>query len=174
MIKSFGGKTPRIAESALVSETACIIGDVEIGEESSVWPGAVVRSDWNVLQHEPGTRIGNNTHIEDNAVVHGTTSIGSSVMIGHGAVVEAFKIGDNVLIGDNASILASAEIGSFCLVAAGSVVRQGMQVPDRSFVAGAPAEIKGEVSTKHLEAMEETRAGLAYLVRAYKQSGESL
>jgi len=171
MIRSFRGKKPKIAESALISEAAYIIGNVEIGERCSVWPGAVVRADCDVLQPGLGTKIGENTHIEDNAVVHATAVIGSNVVIGHGAVVEALRIGDNVIIGDNATVLTFAEVGSYCIVAAGAMVRQGMKIPDRSFVVGIPAEIKGELSAKQIATIEETWLGVVALVEDYKKDG---
>ena len=174
MIKSYRGKAPRIADSASISEAACIIGDVEIGGESSVWSGAVVRSDCGVLIPGRNTRIGRNTHIEENAVVHCTSSIGDNVVIGHGAVVEAFSIGDNVLIGSNATVLAASEIGSHCIIAAGSVVPEGMRIPDRSFVAGIPAKIKSQVTARQLRYAEETCSNLAGLLRDYRAAGETI
>ncbi|OGO02841.1 MAG: hypothetical protein A2Y91_05240 [Chloroflexi bacterium RBG_13_54_8] len=160
---------PRIADSTLVSETAYVIGDVEIGENSSVWHGAVIRGDLGEGQIGAGMRIGSGTHIEDNAVVHSATAIGNNVVIGHGAVVEAFKVGDNVLIGNNATLMATSEVGNFCVVAAGAVVLPGMRIPDRSFVVGAPAQIKGEVSAEHIEHMRLTRSLMAALAEEYKK-----
>ncbi|MCX5999479.1 MAG: gamma carbonic anhydrase family protein [Chloroflexi bacterium] len=171
MIRGFRGKTPRIAESALISETASIIGDVEIGEKSSVWPGAVVRADCSVLEPGLGTRIGSNSHIEDNAVVHGTKSIGNNVVVGHGAVVEARSIGDNVLIGDNATVLTWVEIGNFCIVGAGSVVLEGMKIPDHSLVVGTPASLKGRLSPRQVALIEETYSGVIALMEEYRKDG---
>ena len=171
MIKSFRGQTPTVAESALISETAYIIGDVQIGDRSSVWPGAVIRADCSVFQTGLRTRIGNNTHIEDNSVVHATESIGNNVVIGHGAVVEAHRIGDNVLIGDNATVLTYVEIGDYCIVAAGAVVPEGMKVPAWSFVAGAPAKVKRRLSAKQVATIENTCSMVAVLVAEYRKDG---
>ena len=148
MIVSFDGKTPRIAKSALVSDMACIIGDVEIGEEVTVWPGAVIRADFGTII------VGNKTQIEDNAVIHGQVNIGSSVTIGHCAVVEGLKIGDNALIGNGAVILNDVEIGDQCIIGANAMVRAGMKIPPHSFVAGVPAEIKGEVTPEQASLMK--------------------
>ena len=102
MIRSFNGKTPKIHETAFVSEAAYIIGDVELGENSSVWPGAVIRADLGKIT------IGKNSVIEDNCVIHSGSpsfppnidvTIGENVIIGHGAVSNAHKIGNNVVIG---------------------------------------------------------------------------
>lgn len=171
MIRSFKGVWPSIAPSALVSSDACIIGDVEIGERCSVWPGAVIRGDCSVLTPGLRTKIGKNTHIEDNAVVHATEFIGDNVVIGHGAVVEAMRVGCNVIIGDNATVLTFAEIGDWCIVGAGALVKKGMKVPDGSFVAGVPGQIR-TITSKQRAAIEETVAAVAELLDAY--GGEPL
>ena len=124
MIRSFNGKTPVIADSAFISEAAYIVGDVEIGENSSVWPGTVVRGDSGSI------KIGKNTNIQDNSVVHGGVTIGDNVHVGHGAVINCRRIGDNVLIGMNATLLHDAEIGYLCIIGAGCLVCLGMRVPD--------------------------------------------
>ena len=139
MIKTFDGKTPVIASTAFVSETACIIGAVEIGEYSSIWNGAVVRGDLGHIV------IGKHTQIEDNAVIHGEVNIGDHVVVGHCAVVEGLKIGDYVLVGSGAVVLLGAEIGDFCIVGANAMVNADMKIPSRSLVVGVPAKIKGEV-----------------------------
>jgi len=148
VIKSFNGKTPRIAPSAFVSEAAYISGDVEIGESSGIWPGAVIRADYVSL------RIGSFTDIEDGCVVHAgdPMEIGDNVLIGHGAVVHGRRIGNRVLIGMNATILEEAEIGDDCVIAAGAVVTEGMIIPPGSFVAGVPAKIKGKVAEEEGQA----------------------
>ena len=169
MLRSFRGLTPKVAESAFVSESACVVGDVQIGEESGVWHGAVVRGDMGEGRIGAGMRIGRNTHVEDNAVVHAATAIGSNVVIGHGAVVEAFKVGDNVLIGNNATLLATSEVGSWCIVAAGAVVLPGTKIPDRSFVVGAPAVIKGQISDGQVAHLQQTLALSAALLAEYRQ-----
>ncbi len=146
MIKSFSGKTPRIAKSAFVSKTALVVGDVEIGESCGIWPGVVIRADFAPI------RIGDNTDIEDNSVVHTGTplEIGDNVIIGHSVVVHGQTIGSNSMIGSNATILDEAEIGDNCVIAAGSVVTEGMKIPARSFVAGIPAEIKYEITAAQI------------------------
>ena len=164
MIRSINGKTPRIAESAFISETAYIIGDVEIGKNSSVWPGAVVRGDYGSI------KIGKNTSIEDNCVIHLGT-IGDNVIVGHGAVIEAKKIGNNTLIGNNATILSEAEIGNFCIIGANCLVTQGMKIQDKSFVAGVPGKIKGKSSPQQLWWVEEGSQEYVKLARQYKEQG---
>lgn len=173
MIRSLNGKSPKIAESAFVSEAAYVVGDVEIGEESNVWPGAVIRGDFGKIT------IGRNTAIEDNCVIHsGTPSarvgdvfIGDRVIIGHGAVLNCKSIGSNVLVGMNATILHDAEIGSHCVIGACCLVGQGVKIPDHSFVVGVPGKIKGKPTPEQLWWTGEGYKEYLKLVRQYKKEG---
>ncbi len=168
MIKGFNNRTPKIAESAFISEAAYIMGDVEIGENSSVWPGAVLRGDFAKI------KIGRNTAVEDNCVIHagfGDIVIGDEVHIGHAAVIDCPKIGNRVLIGMNSTILHGAEIADFCVIAAGCLVGQGMKIPDNSFVAGVPGKIKGEVSPKQSWWVQGGSGTYAKLAEQYKEQG---
>ena len=166
MIRSFKGKTPKIAESAFVSEAAYVIGDVEIGENSSVWPGAVIRGDHS------NPKIGKNTHIEDNSVIHGGVNIGDNVIVGHGTIIHCRRIGNNVLIGMNATLLNGAEIGNFCVIGAGCLVSQGMKIPDNSFVVGVPAKIQRQVSPEQtLRWLEQAPEIYIKLANEYKEQG---
>jgi carbonic anhydrase/acetyltransferase-like protein (isoleucine patch superfamily) len=147
VIRPFSGKIPKIANTAFVSEFAYVVGDVEIGEGSGVWPGAVIRGDFGSIQ------IGKNSHIEDNAVLHAWKSltIGDNVTVGHSAVVHCLRIGNNVLVGNNATVLDDTEIGDFCIIGANSMVRAAQKIPARSFVVGVPAKIKAEFSPEEIE-----------------------
>jgi carbonic anhydrase/acetyltransferase-like protein (isoleucine patch superfamily) len=171
MIRSFNGKTPKIAESAFISEAAYLVGDVEIGEGTNIWPGTIVRGDTGHIS------IGKNTSIQDGSVVHSgdppefDVTIGDKVLIGHGAVVHAKKIGNNVLIGMNATILHRVEIGNYCIIGAGCVVNEGMKVPDNSFIAGVPGKIKGEVTSAQSFWVEEAPLHYAEMGRQYKEAG---
>jgi carbonic anhydrase/acetyltransferase-like protein (isoleucine patch superfamily) len=141
-IIAFGGKRPRIHSTAFVAPTAMLIGDVEVGEESSVWFGAVLRGD----HPDHGIRVGRRTSIQDNVVVHvsaeGPTLVGDDVTVGHGATFESCEIRRGALIGMNAVLLHHAVVGEEALVAALSVVPAGMHVPPRTLVAGAPATVR--------------------------------
>jgi len=173
MIRSFREKRPIIAESAFISEAAYVVGDVEIGENSSVWPGAVIRADFGRVT------IGENTAVEDNVTIHGGTTgkgsghlfIGNNVHIGHGAVINCSSIGDRVLVGMNATLLHDAEIGRFCILGAGCLVGQGMKVPERSFVAGVPGIIKGAVTDEQLWWVEQAPEQYLEMARLYKKEG---
>lgn len=165
MIKAFDEKTPQIAPTAFVSESAYVIGDVEIGENSSIWPGAVIRGDFANI------KVGHNSQIEDNCVVHAGSHlvIGDNVHIGHGAVIHCSRIGNNVLIGSKATLLDGAEIGDSCIIDANSMVSQGMKVPDASFVAGVPAKVKGKVTPSQAARVEEGVKAYMRLASEYKQ-----
>jgi len=175
MIRSLGDKTPKIAKTAFVSEAAYVIGEVTIGEHSSVWPGAVIRADFGSI------RIGENTAVEDNCVIHsGTLSnpeyreevvIGDNVHIGHGAVLNCRRIGDKVLIGMNATVLHDVEIGNNCIIAAGCLVKQEAKIPDGSFVAGVPGRVMGKATKEQLWWVEEAPGVYKELTRKYKGEG---
>ncbi len=174
MIRNFNGKTPKIADSAFISEAAYIIGDVEIGENSSVWPGAVIRGDLGKIT------IGNNVVVEDNCVVHSgspslpppsNVTIGDNVIIGHGAVMQGRKIGNNVLISIMSTILHDAEIGDYSIIAAGCVIKEKMIVPEKSFVVGVPAEIKGQITEEQSWWSENSPRIYAELAKKYKKEG---
>jgi carbonic anhydrase/acetyltransferase-like protein (isoleucine patch superfamily) len=176
MIRSLNGKSPRIATSAFVSEAAYVIGDVVIGENSNVMPGAVIRGDMGSIT------IGSYVSVEDNCVIHSGSphgpskdvTIGNRVLIGHGAVMNCRSIGDHVLIGMNATLLHDAEIGNYCIVAACALVRQGMKVPDRSFVVGIPGKIAGPPSEDQLWWVDGGVQDYEELIQLYKREDEKL
>lgn len=175
MIRPLKRKSPNIAETAFVSEAAYIIGDVEIGEDTSVWPGAVIRGDFGTI------KIGACTAVEDNCVIHsgtlsgdlvlGNVEIGDGVVVGHGAVLNCHHIGSNVLIGMNATLLHDTIVGDQCIVAAGSLLRQGMKVPARSLVAGVPGKIAGKLNKDQLKRIQESYKEYVKLSKQYKAQG---
>lgn len=173
MIREFNGRRPKIAESAFISEGAYVVGDVEIGERSNVWPGAVIRGDFGRIV------IGRDTTVEDNCVVHsgtlfgpsGDVFIGDEVIIGHGAALNLHRIGHNVMIGMNATLLHDATIGNYCIIAAASLVGQGMKIPDYSLVHGVPAKIIGKPTEKQLLWVKEGNKEYAELANRYRAEG---
>ncbi|MBM3945283.1 MAG: gamma carbonic anhydrase family protein, partial [SAR202 cluster bacterium] len=135
MIRSVNGKTPKIHPGAFVSEAAYVVGDVEIGEGSSVWPGTVIRGDSGKIV------IGRRTCIQDNSVVHGDADveIGDDVVIGHRVLCHARKVGSGTLLGNGCIVNDGVVIGAESLVASGAMVVDRMEVPARSVVVGMPA-----------------------------------
>lgn len=132
---------PRIHPTAYIDDSAQVIGDVDIGESSSVWMTVVIRGDVHHI------RIGRRSNVQDGTIVHvmkdtHATVIGDDVTIGHAAVVHGCTIEDRCLIGMGAILLNGARIGSGSIVAAGTLVVEGMQVPPRSLVMGSPGKVK--------------------------------
>ncbi len=141
VIITYQGITPRIDSSVFIAEGAKIIGDVEIGRDSSVWFNTVIRGDVHYI------RIGERTNVQDNCVLHVSHRthpliIGSDVTIGHGTVLHGAKIGNSCLIGLGAKVLDGADVGDFAFIAAGSLVLEGFHVPTGTLVAGVPARVK--------------------------------
>lgn len=141
---------PRIHASAFVAPGAVVVGDVTLGEESSVWYGAVLRGDINRIV------IGAQTNLQDGVIVHLANEypaiVGERVTIGHGAIVHACNVDDEVLIGMGAIILDGAEIGARSMIGANTLVTGGMKVPPGSLVVGSPAKV-----TRHLAADEQAK-----------------
>ena len=141
MLRPFRGQLPRVHPTAFVDASAQVIGDVEIGEESSVWMCAVIRGDVHWI------RIGKRTSIQDGTIVHamtGTfpTSIGDNVTIGHAAVIHGCTVEDQCLIGMGAILLNGSHVGAGSIVAAGTLLVEGQKVPPRSLVMGSPGKVK--------------------------------
>ncbi|MGH7506958.1 MAG: gamma carbonic anhydrase family protein [Longimicrobiales bacterium] len=167
----FRGVTPRIHPTAFIAPTAVIIGDVEVGPESSIWFGAVLRGD----HPDHGIRIGARVSIQDNCVLHvsarGATVVGDDATIGHGAVFESCEIGRGALVGMNAVVLHGAVVGEEALVAALSVVPEGMRVPPRTLVAGAPAKVRKELSGEASSWVRDSARHYVELAREYLDQG---
>lgn len=167
MIRDFKDKSPQIAASAFVSEAAYMVGDVEIGENSSVWPGAVIRADFGKIT------IGHNTSVEDNTVIHGATdvTIGNNIVIGHGAVVHCRRVGNNVLIGNNATVLDGAEIGDYSIIGAGCLIPPNTKIPEKSVVIGVPGHVKSQLTEEQQKELNLGAATYTDLAHRYKQKG---
>ena len=165
----YAGIHPRIHPTAFIAPGAVVIGNVSVGEEASVWFGAVIRGD----EREHEIVIGARTSVQDNCVVHvssqGATIIGEDVTIGHGAVVESCTIGRGALIGMNAVVLQKATIGEEALVAAGAVVPSGAEIPARRMAAGTPAVVKKEMDAASRGWVAEGAAHYVELGRAYRE-----
>ena len=150
MIYTYKNANPKLPKSVFVAPNAAVIGDVEIGENSSVWFNSVIRGDVHQI------RIGERTNIQDGSVLHVTyqkwaLEIGDNVTVGHGAILHGCTISSNCLIGMGARVLDGARVGEFSLVAAGSLVLQGDKVPSNSLVAGVPAIVKRTLTAAEVE-----------------------
>jgi carbonic anhydrase/acetyltransferase-like protein (isoleucine patch superfamily) len=155
-------------EGVFIAATATVIGNVTIAPGSSVWFGAVIRSDLALIQ------IGRNTSVQDNAVIHVRdgieTRIGDQVTMGHGAIVHGAQIEDTVLIGIGAIILDKARVGKGSIVGAGAVVTEGTQIPRRSLVLGVPGKVVKEVTSEQFQWIEENAKSYTELAQRYLTS----
>ena len=144
---------PKFDESVFVCPGAAIVGDVTLGKNVNVWYNAVLRGDDGAI------KVGDNTNVQDCAVLHEETTVGSGCTIGHGAIVHGCTVGDNVLIGMGTIILNGAKIGSDCIVGAGALVTGKMDAPDGSMILGSPAKVVRPLKPEEIEgnraAMEE-------------------
>lgn len=150
MLRPYRGVLPRVHPSAFIDQSAQVIGDVEIGEESSIWMCAVLRGDVHAI------RVGRRTNIQDGTIVHvmtGThpTTIGDHVTIGHGAIVHGCTIESQCLVGMGAILLDGAHIGSGSVVAAGTLIVENVRVPPKSLVMGRPGKVKRLLTRAEIE-----------------------
>src|SRR3982750_2052059 len=153
MLRSYRGRLPRVHPTAYIDDSAQVIGDVEIGEESSVWMCVVIRGDVHRI------RIGRRSNVQDGTIVHvmkdtHATLGGDEVTIGHAAVIHGCTIEDRCLIGMGAILLNGVRVGAGSIVAAGSLVVEGMEIPPRSLVMGSPARVKRPVSDAEFEGIQ--------------------
>lgn len=143
MIKDLKNKKTNIHKDTFIAETASVVGDIALGEGSSLWYGTVVRGDMNYV------KIGKFTNIQDNATVHvdteRPTEIGDYTTVGHNAIIHGCTVGNNCLIGMGAIILNGAVIGDNSIIAAGSLITEGAIIPPNSLVMGSPGKVRREV-----------------------------
>lgn len=148
------GTLPRLADSAWVADSAQLMGNVELADDSSVWFGVVIRGDTEVI------RIGRGSNIQDLSVLHADIgmplTVGEDVTVGHRAVLHGCTIGDGSLIGIGAVVLNGAKIGKGCLVGAGSLVTEGKEFPDGSMIMGSPAKVVRELSPEQIEGLRQS------------------
>jgi carbonic anhydrase/acetyltransferase-like protein (isoleucine patch superfamily) len=166
MIRAFAGKTPLIGRGVFLAETCAVIGDVELGDESSIWYSTVVRGDVMPI------RIGARTSVQDGTIIHVTggylgTTIGDDCTIGHGAIIHACTVEDLCLIGMGSILLDGARIGRGSLVGAGALVTPGTDIPPGSLVLGSPARVKRPITDKEREQIALGAAHYVSLTRTY-------
>ena len=167
MIGNFKNLRPKIHESCFIAPTADVIGDVTVGENSSIWHRTVLRGDVNKIV------VGANTNIQDGSIVHVAddypTIIGDNVTIGHGAIVHGCTVKDGAFIGMGAIILDGAVIGEGALIGAGALVTEGKEIPPYSLAVGVPARVVRELSQEYIEMAQDRAVKYAKLANEYKE-----
>ncbi|HVT45521.1 MAG TPA: gamma carbonic anhydrase family protein [Thermoanaerobaculia bacterium] len=153
IIRSYGGLTPRIGARVFIAENATVIGDVEIGDDASIWYGAVLRADIHAI------RIGARTNVQDNCTIHVTagtwpTILADEVTLGHGVIAHGCTVETHCLIGMGATILDGAVVGEETLVGAGALVTEGMKIPPRSLVLGVPGRVIRRLTPEEVERIQ--------------------
>jgi carbonic anhydrase/acetyltransferase-like protein (isoleucine patch superfamily) len=155
-------RTPEVADTAWVADSAQVIGGVVLGPDSSVWPGVVVRGDSGPIS------VGEGSNIQDNSVLHADEgvplTIGRHVTVGHQVMLHGCTIGDESLIGIGAIVLNGARIGRNCLVGAGALVTEGKEFPDGSMIIGSPAKAVRQLSPEQIEGLR--RSAQHYMANA--------
>lgn len=168
MILPFEGKVPKLHESVFVVDSACIIGDVEIGKDSSVWFNTVIRGDVNYI------RIGERTNIQDLSMLHVEKDvyplfIGNEVTIGHNVTLHGCRIKDRCLIGMGVIILNNAEIGEESIIGAGTLITENTIIPPRSLVIGSPGRVKRQITVEELKWIKRSARNYVNYVRRYRK-----
>jgi carbonic anhydrase/acetyltransferase-like protein (isoleucine patch superfamily) len=163
-VYQLGEHIPKIHETAWIAKSAKVIGRVELGAGASVWFGVVIRGDVEDI------RIGRNSNVQDNSVLHADSgiplTIGENVTIGHQVMLHGCTVGDGSLIGIQAVVLNGAKIGRNCIVGAGSIVTEGKSFPDGVLILGAPARVVRELSPEQIAGMQH---GAAHYVENAKR-----
>jgi len=167
MIKAFNDLIPKIHETAFVTDDAIIIGDVEIGEDASVWFGSILRGDVNYI------RIGARTNIQDQTIIHVSskglpTIIEDEVTVGHRVTLHACHVERGCLIGIGAILMDGVRVGAQSLVGAGSLLTPGTHIPPRSLVIGSPARVKRDLTEDELASLEHSWRNYVALKNSYK------
>ncbi|MGD0438640.1 MAG: gamma carbonic anhydrase family protein [Bryobacteraceae bacterium] len=168
MIRVYRGIQPRIAASAYIDPSAQVIGDVVVGERSSIWPNVTARGDVNSIS------IGDETNIQDNCVLHCDAGlfplvIGSRVTVGHLVMLHGCTIEDDCLIGIGSIVLNGAKVGRGSVVAAGAVVPEGAEVPAHSMVMGVPAKVKRQLTSEERERFSQNAKHYIELARTFRE-----
>lgn len=171
MIERLDTLTPVVAPSCFVHKNATIIGQVTLGENVSVFPGAVLRGDIAAIT------VGEGSNIQDNASVHVNYNtpchIGAGVSVGHGAVVHGSKIGDNVIVGMNAVVMES-EVGANCIIGAGTVIPAGKSIPPGSLVMGVPGKVVRQLEEEEVNGILQNAREYAKAISTYKTKTQEL
>ncbi|MEA2238028.1 MAG: hypothetical protein QOC81_2752 [Thermoanaerobaculia bacterium] len=155
LLRSYNGKSPRLGERVFVAENVTLIGDVVLGDDCSIWYGAIIRGDVHSI------RIGARTNIQDNCVLHVTNDthpieIAEEVTIGHGVIAHGCTIARGALIGMGSRVLDGARVGELALIGAGALVGEGMEIPPRTLAIGVPARVKRDLRMDEIARLEQS------------------
>ncbi|MFH1978657.1 MAG: gamma carbonic anhydrase family protein [Candidatus Aenigmatarchaeota archaeon] len=165
MIKKFEGKKPDVHKDAFIAETASLVGDVSVGEQSSVWYSAVIRAD------QQSVKIGNRTSIQDNATIHvcpgHPTVIKDGVTVGHNVIVHGCTIESNCIIGMGAILLNGCKIGKNSVIGAGAVVMENAVIPPQSLAVGIPAKVIRKLTEQDIQKIKENAQEYVKLTEQY-------
>lgn len=166
MIRDYLGKMPKLGQDVFVAETAAVIGDVEIGERSSIWYGAVLRGDVYYI------RVGKETSIQDGTVIHVTggkfaTMVGDRVTVGHSVTLHGCTVRDRVIVGMGATLLDEVEVGERSIIGAGSLVAPRTKIPPGVLALGQPAKVKRELTDEELAFFDVSAENYVKLAAAY-------
>ncbi|BDR67457.1 transferase, hexapeptide repeat family protein [Clostridium tetani] len=165
MIRNFNNKIPKIHSNSFIESTSCIIGDVTIEENVSIWFNAVLRADHNSIY------VGKNSNIQDNCTLHIDTNfkvkIGENVTVGHNSILHGCEIGNTTLIGMGSIILNGAKIGENTIVGAGTLVPQGKTFPSGVLLLGSPAKVIRNLNSEEIENIKNSSEGYVKLSKTY-------
>ena len=169
MIEKFMGSSPDVSPRAWVHPSACLIGRVKIGDEASIWPGAILRGDVDRIE------VGRGSNIQDLAVLHPNLDrpvlIGEGVTVGHSAIIHGSVVGSDCLVGMGAVVM-DCEIGEYCIIAAGAVLIPGFKIPPRSMVMGAPGKVKRPLTDEECAWLAKSGKDYVTLAGHYRQGGD--
>lgn len=170
MIRPFQGMAPKLGQRIFIADSALVLGDVELGDDSSIWFNCVVRGDVNYV------RIGARANIQDMSCIHVTnhkwpTIIGDEVSIAHNVMLHGCTLENGVLVGMSTTIMDGAVIGEGCLVAAGSLVREGFIAPPNTLIAGWPAVVKKDLGEDHRQLVASVWSRYVRYKEAYFKDG---
>lgn len=166
------GVTPQMAESSWVADSAQVMGNVHLAENSSVWFGAVLRGDTETIT------VGKESNVQDGSVMHADYGyplvVGERVTIGHQVMLHGCTIGDETLIGIGATVLNGAKIGKNCLVGARSLVTEGKEFPDGSMIMGSPAKVVRQLTPEQIEGLRRSAAHYVENAERYRKGLKKL
>lgn len=165
IILSYKGKSPNIAKECFVAENAALVGDISVGEASSIWYSVSIRAENGPV------RLGRHVNVQDNSVLHvdpdGECVIDDGVSIGHGVIIHGATVGENSLVGMGAVLLNNCKVGKNCVIGAGTLVTQGTQIPEGSLVLGSPGSVKRKLTPQEIEGVRANAASYDVLRAEY-------